>query len=63
MKEMYVYIMTNKTNQVFYTGVTKDLKRRAYEHKNNLVEGFTKKYSTHKLIYFEVFEDAYNAIT
>ena len=54
--------MTNKRNKVLYTGVTNDLKRRAYEHKNKMVEGFTKKYNITKLIYYEVFEDPENAI-
>ncbi len=62
-KQFYVYIMTNKHNTVFYTGVTNDLKRRIYEHKNKLVKGFTMKYNISKLVYYEVFEDAYNAIS
>jgi putative endonuclease len=62
-KQFYVYIMTNKYNNVFYTGITNDLKRRIYEHKNKIVEGFTKKYNINKLVYYEVFDDAYNAIT
>ena len=62
-KQFYVYIMTNKHNTVLYTGVTNDLKRRIYEHKNKLVKGFTKKYKINKLVYYEVFEDAYNAIS
>lgn len=62
-KQFYVYIMTNKYNNVFYTGITNDLKRRIYEHKNRLVEGFTKKYNINKLLYYEVFDDAYNAIS
>lgn len=49
----YVYIIANKSNTVLYIGVTNDLKRRIYEHKNKLVEGFTKKYNVSKLIYFE----------
>lgn len=54
--------MANKSNSVIYTGVTSDLIKRVYEHKNKLVEGFTKKYNVTKLVYFEVFEDIENAI-
>jgi len=61
-KQYYVYIMTNKRNNVLYTGVISDLKRRAYEHREKLNEGFTKKYNISKLIYYEVFEDPENAI-
>ncbi len=59
----YVYILTNNNNRVLYTGVTNDLKRRVYEHKEGLVKGFTKKYNVSKLIYFEVSEDIYSAIS
>jgi putative endonuclease len=62
MSEYSVYIMTNKAHTVLYTGVTNDLKRRVYEHKEKLVEGFTKKYNINKLVYFEIFQDAYGAI-
>ena len=62
MKQYYIYILTNFTNSVLYTGITNDLVRRVYEHKNNLVDGFTKKYNVHKLVYYEVFEDPENAI-
>ncbi len=54
--------MTNKNNTVLYTGVTNDLKRRVYEHKEKLIDGFTKKYNINKLVYYEVFEEVGNAI-
>jgi len=54
--------MTNLNNTVLYTGVTNNLKKRVYEHKEKLINGFTKKYNIVKLIYYEVFEDVYNAI-
>lgn len=61
-KQSYVYIMTNKNNTALYTGVTNDLKRRIYEHKNKLVEGFTKKYNITKLVYYEISRDVESAI-
>ena len=61
-KQYYVYIMTNKTNRVLYTGVTNDLKRRVYEHKKKLLEGFTKKYNIVKLVYYEICDDIEGAI-
>jgi len=54
--------MTNLYNTVLYVGVTNDLKKRVYTHKEKLVEGFTKKYSCTKLVYYEVFEDPESAI-
>jgi putative endonuclease len=60
---MYVYIMTNAHNNVLYTGVTSDLARRVYEHKQGLSSGFTGRYNVHKLVYYEVFADAYGAIS
>lgn len=54
MKQGYVYMMTNNNNTALYTGVTSDLKKRVYEHKNGLIEGFTSKYRCHKLVYWEV---------
>ena len=58
----FVYILTNKTNKVLYTGVTNDLYRRLYEHKNHIVDGFSSKYNTTKLIYYEVSESIESAI-
>ncbi|MCI6730629.1 MAG: GIY-YIG nuclease family protein [Candidatus Faecousia sp.] len=63
MKQYYVYIMTNKSNRVLYTGVTNDLLRRVYEHKNHLVPGFTSKYKIHKLVYYETTNDINAAIS
>ncbi len=60
--QFYVYIMTNKYNTVLYTGVTNNLQRRVYEHREKLVDGFTKRYNVNKLVFFEVFEDASSAI-
>lgn len=62
MKQFYVYILTNFTNRVLYTGITNNLVIRVYEHKNNLVPGFTQKYNVHKLVYFEIYQDPENAI-
>ena len=61
-KHYYIYILTNTYNTVFYTGVTNNLTRRIYEHKNKLVEGFTKKYNLWKLIYFEDYQDVRDAL-
>lgn len=55
--------MTNKSNRVLYTGVTNDLKRRVYEHRNKLVKGFTQKYNVVKLVYYEMVENGYSAIS
>lgn len=55
-------MMTNKINTVIYTGVTSDLRKRSYEHKEKIIEGFTKKYNVNKLVYYEVFDDIENAI-
>lgn len=59
----YVYILTNKWNSVLYIGVTNDLGRRVYEHREKKVESFTIKYNVTKLVYYEVFPDALSAIT
>lgn len=58
----YVYLLTNKNNKVMYVGMTNDLMRRVHEHKNGVVEGFTKKYRVHKLVYYEVSESVLAAI-
>ena len=62
MNKYYVYILTNFTNSVLYIGVTGDLKKRVYEHKNKVFDGFTKKYNVNKLIYFEECSDILSAI-
>ena len=54
--------MSNKYNTVLYTGLTNDLKRRVFEHKERLIEGFTKRYNITKLLYYECFYDVENAI-
>jgi len=54
--------MANKINTVLYTGVTSNLPRRIYEHKNKVVEGFTKRYNITKLVYYEIFDDPETAI-
>ena len=51
--QYYVYILANWNNEVLYIGVTNNLERRLYEHKMQLVDGFTKKYNVHKLVYYE----------
>ncbi|HEY3151704.1 MAG TPA: GIY-YIG nuclease family protein [Candidatus Binatia bacterium] len=52
-RHYYVYVLTNWNNRVIYIGVTNDLERRVFEHKNKLVKGFTEKYNVNKLVYFE----------
>ncbi len=63
MKSYYVYMLASKRNGTLYIGVTNDLVRRVYEHKQGLVEGFTKKYNVHNLVYFEETNDVESAIT
>jgi putative endonuclease len=62
MKQFYVYIVCSKRNGTLYIGITSDLNRRIYEHKNGLIKGFTKKYSVTQLVCFEIFESAVDAI-
>jgi len=62
-RRYYVYILTNAARTVFYIGVTNDLIRRTYEHREHFVDGFTKRYRVDRLVYFEEFATAYDAIT
>ncbi len=62
MKTYYVYILANRKNRTLYIGVTNNLERRVYEHKNNMVDGFTKKYKIHTLVYYEEGGDISSAI-
>ncbi len=59
----YVYLLTNWNNKVMYVGVTNDLGRRLYEHRNKLVKGFTERYNVHKLFYYEETSDVNAALT
>lgn len=61
-KYYFVYIMTNLSNTVLYTGVTNNIKRRVYEHKSKVVSGFTYKYNVIKLVYYEIFNSIEDAI-
>ncbi|WP_436836596.1 GIY-YIG nuclease family protein [Paraglaciecola arctica] len=63
MKQPSVYIITNRYNTTLYIGVTSNLIKRIYQHKNKLVKGFSAQYNLDKLVYFECFEDMENAIT
>jgi len=62
VKRGYIYIVTKSTNNVLYIGVTSDLVKRIYEHKNSFIDGFTKKYSCKKLVYYEIFDNIQEAI-
>jgi putative endonuclease len=61
-KNYFLYILSNKRNGTLYTGVTNNLIRRIYEHKNSLYDGFTKKYNIHNLVYYENYNDIRSAI-
>jgi putative endonuclease len=62
MKQYYVYILASDRNGTLYVGVTSDLRRRVFEHRNKIVEGFTKKYDISKLVYFDQTNDIESAI-
>ena len=59
----FVYILSNWDDSVLYIGVTSNLQRRLYEHRNGIADGFTKKYNIHKLVYYEYTNDVYSAIS
>ncbi|OGP97421.1 MAG: excinuclease ABC subunit C [Deltaproteobacteria bacterium RBG_19FT_COMBO_46_9] len=61
-EKYYVYLLTNWNNKVIYVGITNDLTRRIYEHKNKMIKGFTEKYNVKKLVYFEETQDVNTAI-
>ena len=62
-RQFYVYVLGSQRNGTLYIGVTSDLVERVYEHKNNLVPGFTQEYNVHRLVYFETTDDVETAIT
>lgn len=62
-KQYFIYILASKKNGTLYIGVTNNLIKRVYEHKNDFIKGFTQKYRVHNLVYYEVFNDVYEAIT
>jgi putative endonuclease len=62
-KQPAVYILASKRNGTFYIGVTSDLQKRVWEHKDNTVEGFTKRYGVHNLVYYELHGDMLSAIS
>ncbi len=62
MKSYFVYVLASKKNGTLYVGVTDNLVKRVYEHKHDLVEGFTKRYAVHSLVYFETTTDVQSAL-
>lgn len=62
-KTFYVYILASKQNGTLYIGVTSDVLKRAYQHKNKMLDGFSKKYEVDKLVYYEIYDDSLSAIT
>ena len=63
MEQYFVYILATYKNGTLYTGVTNDLLSRTWQHKNNLLPSFTSRYGIHQLVYYEIFEDIYEAIS
>lgn len=63
MKQYFVYILTTYKNGTLYVGVTSDLRGRVWQHVNNIIPGFTARYGIHRLVYYEVFDDVYEAIS
>ena len=61
-KQYYIYLICNKNNTTIYTGITSDIKRRIWEHKNKTAKGFSSKYNLYKLLYYEIYQDPENAI-
>jgi len=62
MKQYYVYLLASEQNGTLYTGITSDLKKRIWEHKNNIIKSFTKKYDVHNLVYYEIHGDVEQAL-
>jgi len=61
-EQAYIYFMSNRYNKVLYVGITSNLIKRVWEHKNKVVDGFTKKYNLDKLVYYEIYDDIETAI-
>ncbi|WP_281388000.1 GIY-YIG nuclease family protein [Atribacter laminatus] len=61
-KQAYIYFMSNRYNKVLYVGITSNLMKRVWEHKNKVVDGFTKRYNLNKLVYYEIYDDIETAI-
>lgn len=57
MSQHYIYLITNKKNGTLYIGVTRDLKKRIWQHKNQIVNGFSKRYNLKRLVYYEIYDD------
>jgi putative endonuclease len=61
-EQAYIYFMSNRYNKVLYVGITSNLIKRVWEHKNKVVDGFTKRYNLNKLVYYEIYDDIETAI-